>query len=94
MYEREFSYSRRWLAIVFVVLTVTLAAQPAAATQRPPAQNMCADCDLLKEQLRIVIERVKCSTMVCSCFGGRVAIWKPIEASPAAWRPRTRPCRD
>ena len=47
----EFSDSRRWLAIVFVVLTVTVAAQPAAATQRPPAQNMCAECDLLKEQL-------------------------------------------
>ena len=57
MYAREISYSRRWLAIVLVVLTVTVAAQPVGATQRPPAQNMCAECDLLKEQLRIVIEK-------------------------------------
>ena len=57
MYAGEFRGSRRWLSVVFVVLTVTVAAQPAAATQRPPAQNMCADCDLLKEQLRIVIDK-------------------------------------
>ena len=57
MYTGEFSDSRRRLAIVFVVLTVTVAAQPAAAAQRPPAQNMCAECELLKEQLRIVIEK-------------------------------------
>ena len=57
MYAREFNNSRRWLAIVFVILTVTVAAQPAAATQRPSAQNMCAECDLLTEQLRIVIEK-------------------------------------
>ena len=52
-----FSDSRRWLVIVVVVLTVTVAAQPAAATQRPAAQSMCVDCELLKEQLRIVIAK-------------------------------------
>ena len=48
-----------WLTTVLVALAMTIAPQIGVGAQRRPAQNMCAECDLLGEQLRIVGDKVE-----------------------------------
>ena len=50
--------SAKRLTTAALVLAVTMGpSQSAQGTQRRPPQNMCAECDLLREQFRIVGEK-------------------------------------